>query len=228
MRDLGKVVLHIPAREGSKRVPRKNIRLMAGKPMISYALTAALESAVTKNIYLNTDAQEIIDYITAEFPQVKVYKRDKSLASDTASSDEFNMDVINSLTPDTLIMINPVCPLIEASDISAAVTAYRKSNADTLITCSETKMQAFCEGNSVNINVNEALAPSQLNPAVQILNWAITIWDAAAFSKRFRENGYAVLGQARYLFPIDHLKSFKVSELGDFKVCEALIETRKS
>ena len=75
MKNLGKVVLHIPAREGSKRVPRKNIRLMAGSPMISYVIKAALMSGVTDNIYVNTDSEEIIDYVNREYSQLNIYKR---------------------------------------------------------------------------------------------------------------------------------------------------------
>lgn len=227
MRDLGNIILHIPAREGSKRVPRKNIRDMAGSPMISYAIKAAEESCVTKNIYINTDAQEIIEYIEQAFQKVNIHKRKKSLANDKASSDLFNMDIIEALDADTLIMINPVCPLIEAEDIRNAVKAYKNANCDTLITCSTTHMQTFCNDQPVNIDPNEELAPSQNNPIIQVLNWAITIWDAKLFKQRYETLGYASMGINRILYPIDHLKSFKVSEEKDFKVCESLILSQK-
>jgi CMP-N-acetylneuraminic acid synthetase len=227
MRNLGKVILHIPAREGSKRVPRKNIRLMAGSPMISYVIKAALESEIADHVYVNTDAVEIIEYVNEKHDQVNIYKREEQLASDTASSDQFNIDIINSLQPDTLVMINPVCPLIESSDIADAMAAYRSSDCDTLITCSTTQMQTFCNGNPINIKVDEQLAPSQDNDLVQVLNWAITIWDVKKFKERFDKLGYAVLGENRLLHSIDHLKSFKVSEEKDFQVCEALITNKR-
>jgi CMP-N-acetylneuraminic acid synthetase len=145
------------------------------------------------------------------------------LASDTASSDQFNMDIINTLQPNTLIMVNPVCPLIDSSDIKNAVLEYQSSNCDTLITCSTTQMQTFCDDNPVNIRVDGQLQPSQDNKVVQILNWAITIWDAKKFKKRFDKLGYAVMGENRLLYSIDHLKSFKVSEEKDFQVCQRLI-----
>jgi len=228
MKDLGKIVLHIPAREGSKRVPRKNIREMAGKPMISYVIDASLESTVTDNVYVNTDAKEIIEYVSKSFPDVKIHEREKKLADDKASSDQFNMDIIDTLEPDTLVMVNPVCPLIDAKDITEAVAAYKLSDCDTLITCTTTQMQTFCNDMPVNIRLDEELAASQTNPVVQILNWAITIWDAKLFKKRFAKLGYASMGDNRVLYPIDHLKSFKVSEEKDFKVCEALIENKKA
>ena len=53
MRDLGRVVGHIPARGGSKRVPAKNLRYLCGKPMIAYAIACALRSEVLDDVYLS-------------------------------------------------------------------------------------------------------------------------------------------------------------------------------
>ena len=50
MKKIGKVVLHIPAREGSKRVPKKNLRKMNESPMISYVIKESLESKITKEV----------------------------------------------------------------------------------------------------------------------------------------------------------------------------------
>lgn len=225
MRDLGKIVLHIPAREGSKRVPRKNMREMNGKPMISYVIEAALEANVTQNIYVNTDADEIIEYVKVHYPKMGIYKRDTVLANDKASSDEFNYDIIKNLGADTLILVNPVCPLIDAQDIQKALQYYNESSCDTLITSTSTQMQTFCEDEPVNIRLDEALAPSQNNKHVTILNWAITIWDAKKFTQRMESLGYASLGDVREFFDIDLIKATKVSEEKDFVFAEQLLKT---
>lgn len=224
MRDLGKIVLHIPAREGSKRVPRKNMRHMNGKPMISYTIEAAINSKINADMYVNTDAEEIIEFAASKYPQFKTYKRDKNLANDTASSDQFNLDIIEKFQPDTLVMINPVCPLITKDDINKAIKAYRESDCDTLITSESTQMQTFCDGEPVNINVNEQLAPSQENGRITILNWAITIWDAKSFKERMQTKGFAVLGQNRLFLDIDPIKATKVSEEKDFLFAEQLLK----
>ncbi len=226
MRELGKIVLHIPAREGSKRVPRKNMRSMNGKPMITYVIDAVLDADITEHIYVNTDAEEIIDYVSMRYPAVKTYKRDPQLANDKASSDQFNLDIINALQPDTLIMINPVCPLIESSDIINAVKAYRNSDCDTLITSESTQMQTFCDGEPVNIRLDEQLAPSQENGKITILNWAITIWEVSSFKKRMEEKGFAVLGDKREFFDIEPIKAIKVSVEKDFLFAEQLLRSK--
>ena len=226
MRDLGKIVLHIPAREGSKRVLRKNMRLMNGKPMITHVIEATMRSGVTENIYVNTDAQEIIEYINEIYPSVKIYKRDPQLANDNASSDQFNFDIINALQPDTLIMINPVCPLIDESDIKKAVETYKKSDCDTLITSESTQMQTFCDGEPINIKLDEQLAPSQKNKKITILNWAITIWEVSSFKQRMKEQGFAVLGEKREFLDIEPIKATKVSEEKDFLFAQQLLKLR--
>ena len=226
MRELGKIVLHIPAREGSKRVPRKNMRDMAGKPMISYVIEASIKANITENIYVNTDAKEIIEYVKALYPTVKIYERDPVLANDTASSDQFNFDIINALEPDTLIMVNPVCPLLESEDIIKAFYFYKQNSCDTLISAVSTQMQTFCDSNPVNIRMDQPLAASQENKKVSILNWAVTIWDANAFKQRMIKQEFAVLGDYRLFFDIDPVKAIKVSEENDFLFAEELLKVR--
>jgi CMP-N-acetylneuraminic acid synthetase len=226
MKELGRIVLHIPAREGSKRVPRKNLRLMNGKPMISYVIEAALQSGVTENCYVNTDAEELIAYVKGTYPQMKIYRRAKELCNDQVQSDDFNADIIRELQPDTLIMINPVCPLIDAQDIQRAVNAYGNGDADTLITSCSTHMQTFCDGKPVNIDTTQPLAPSQNNPTITTLNWAITIWEATSFLHRIEEKGFGVWGDKLQFYDIEPFKAVKVSVEGDFLFAEKLIKIR--
>ena len=143
------------------------------------------------------------------------------------TSDEFNMDIINSLRPDTLVMINPVCPLIDSSDITNSIDAYRQSEADTLITSNTTQMQIFYKNNPINIDINSALSPSQNNEPVYICNWAITIWDAHKFKERYIKKGYAVFGENRILYPIETFKSIKISTENDFNLVENILEAQK-
>jgi CMP-N-acetylneuraminic acid synthetase len=226
MKELGKIVLHIPAREGSKRVPRKNLRLMNGKPMISYVIESALQSGVTGNCYVNTDAEELIAYVKSAYPQMKIYPRAKELCNDRAQSDDFNADIIGTLQPDTLIMINPVCPLIDAQDIRRAVEVYSNGDADTLISSCSTHMQTFCDGKPVNMDITKPLAPSQDNPMITTLNWAITIWEAEPFLHRMREHGFGVWGNQLLFFDIEPFKAVKVSVEDDFVFAEKLIKIR--
>ncbi len=221
MREIGKVVCHIPARAGSKRVKSKNLRMLCDKPMIAYAIETAKICECFDAIYVNTDS-EVIMSLAHEWG-VKVYQREGWLASDTAKGDDFTADFMQKIQTDTLVMISPVCPLVTADDVKNALAAYRSSDCDTLITCEQTQMQVFSGGKGVNIDENAPLAPSQENPFVQILNWAVTIWDTGKFLTAYKSGGRGYLGENRLLFPIDSLHAVKVTHEADFRLAEKLL-----
>ena len=75
-----KIVAEIPARAGSERVKNKNLRLLNGKPLISYAIEAAKSSTLLTDIYVNSDSDEIGKY--GKSLGIKFYKRPDHLASD--------------------------------------------------------------------------------------------------------------------------------------------------
>ena len=67
------------------------------------------------------------------------------------------------------------------------------------------------------------LQPTQENLEVHTLNWVITVWDAAKFVERFEKNGYASLGDERYLLALDPYKTVKVSDEEDFELVQRLM-----
>lgn len=222
VRNLGRVVAQIPARAGSKRCPAKNLRMLGGKPMVAYAVECAKASGVFDEIYLNTDSPELA--ALAESLGVNVFHRAAHLASDSATGDDFNADFMQKTGAETVVMVSPVCPLVDADDVREALTTYRDHpSADTLITCTETRLQTFCQGRPVNIDDRLPLAPSQQNPAVQILNWAVTIWNSDVFLASYARNRSGYLGTERLLMPIDPLHAIKVSYEADFRLVERIL-----
>lgn len=225
MRDLGKIVAHIPARAGSKRVKAKNLRIINNKPLLSYSVECALKTGLFEEVVVNSDSDEML--LLGKSLGAIGYKRNAELASDDASGDAFTYDFIKVTKPDTLVMISPVCPLIHENDVINAIKAFKSSDCDTLITCDSTQMQTFCHDKAVNIDLNSQLAPTQENPTVNILNWAVTIWDAKAFVKNFDLYGSAYIGKNRLLFPIDPIHSVKISKESDFVLAEALLKSQE-
>jgi CMP-N-acetylneuraminic acid synthetase len=223
---IGKLVAHIPARGGSKRVQSKNLRYLGGKPLIAYAVECALQTPELTDVYVNTDSAEIA--LLGTELGIKVYRRPSHLGTDKTSGEEFTVDFIEHFRPDTLLMISPVCPLIEPSDISAALRAYEQADADTLISCATTNLQTFCRGRAVNVDLDGPLAPSQENPPVLTCNWAVTIWNADVFRELFAENGSGYFGRHRLLWPIDPMKAVKISTEHDFRLAERLVSLRST
>ena len=72
----------IPARGGSKRILKKNIKIFFGNPIIYYPLKVIIKSKLFQNIFVTSDDDKIIDYINKRFPQITTIKREKKFSTD--------------------------------------------------------------------------------------------------------------------------------------------------
>ena len=179
-----KIIGEIPARLGSKRVKQKNLKLINGKPLITYAVNAAKQAKSLSEIYVNSESDIIGDI--AKTNGVRFYKRRPELAEDHIVSDQFNYDFLKNIEADILVMINPISPLITGKDIDKVVNYFNKNEFDTVISVKEEKLQAFCKGKPVNFNP-EGLLPMTQN--ITPINSAV---------------GQSVSGEPKHL--LNHLK----------------------
>ena len=128
----------IPARGGSKRIPRKNIKPFCGKPIIAYSIQAALASGVINKVVVSTDDPEIADvalHYGAEVP----FLREKGLADDMTGTTPVVRDAIAKLQAmgwelDNVACIYATAPLLEAVDIRRAFEMLTTSDIDYVFT----------------------------------------------------------------------------------------------
>lgn len=113
------VLAVIPARGGSKRCPRKNIRPFRGLPLIAWALKAARGSKYIDHIVLSTEDQEII--LQGIELGVVVQVRPQELATDEASNEDVLRDVLLSRPAYWAVLLQPTSPLRTAEDIDACI-----------------------------------------------------------------------------------------------------------
>lgn len=117
-----RVLALVPARGGSKRLPRKNVLPLAGRPMIGWTIAAALASTTVDRVVLSSDDAEIIAVARAcgcEAPFVRA----PELATDTADSMDVIFDALDRVADgfDELVLLQPTSPLRSAADIDACV-----------------------------------------------------------------------------------------------------------
>lgn len=128
----------IPARGGSKRILRKNIKLFNGKPMISYAIDTALKSGIFDKVLVSTDDNEIRD-ISISLGASVPFLRSSENSDDNATTFNVLKEVINMLEIDnnrdidSLCCIYPCSPLIRHTDLILAYKFFLKSKSDSLI-----------------------------------------------------------------------------------------------
>lgn len=221
-----KYVAEIPARLGSKRVKMKNLRLIAGKPMIAYAIEACTQSKKLSDVFVNTESDQIGQ--VAKYFGAKHFKRSEELAQDHIVSDQFNYDFLLNTDCDAVVMVNPVSPLVLPADIDSAIEKFENDHLDTLISIKNEKLQSFYQDSPINFDINKLLPMTQDLDPIQLCVWTVCIWRKETFIKAFEEKGHAVFHGKVGLHPIDPLRAIKISEEHDFQLADILIRSRSA
>lgn len=126
-----KIVAVIPARAGSKGVPNKNVRLINGKPMISYAIDNALKSRYITDVVVSTDSDVV--KIVARQMGASVVNRSAELCGDAVTLDAVIFDAIKSRDCDAVVTMQPTSPTLTATTLDKAIEHFLAADLDTLI-----------------------------------------------------------------------------------------------
>ncbi len=127
----------IPARGGSKRIPRKNIRPFRGKPMLAWSVAAALEAGVFDAVMVSTDDTEIAEVARACGAEVP-FMRSPETADDHATTSDVLVEVLARYrsagqTFDLACCLYPTAPFVRAEELSAGKTRLLEENFDVLM-----------------------------------------------------------------------------------------------
>jgi CMP-N-acetylneuraminic acid synthetase len=126
----------VPARGGSKRLPRKNILDLEGKPLIAYSIESAFNSQYIDKVVVTSDDDEILSI--AEIYGSDTVKRPSALASDAATTFDVVKHVIEKVGAyDYIILLQPTSPLRESIHIDEAIELLDLKNADAIISVCE-------------------------------------------------------------------------------------------
>lgn len=132
-----KYTAFIPVREGSKSIPFKNIRPIAGKPLVCWSIEAACECAAIGEVYISTDGESIrrcVEEHMGEFSyseKVRFADRDPVTASDTASTESAMLDFAGKVDFQNIILIQATSPLLAGKDLDAGIRIYEQRDCFT-------------------------------------------------------------------------------------------------
>ncbi len=132
----------IPARGGSKRLPGKNIKLLAGKPLISWTSRAAIDSGIFDMVIISTDSQSIADVVMSDAGVTFPGLRPAELATDTATTNDVVSHVVrwveNQFARVAMVTIlQPTSPLRTAQHIKEAMKLYQDKQATAIVSVCE-------------------------------------------------------------------------------------------
>lgn len=213
----------IPARGGSKGVPRKNVRPLGGKPLIAWTIEAALASGVIDRVVVSTDDEEIAGVGAAWGAEIP-FMRPSRLAGDEAPGIEVVRHALEQLSGfDTLVLLQPTSPLRTAADVTAAVRLHEASQRRNCIAMTEADDSPYWSyylGDGVLRPVisHEVPLRRQDLPHVVTVNGAIYVANAVRLAA---QGSFLQPDMVPYLMPRE--RSVDIDTEFDFQLCEFLI-----
>lgn len=182
-----KSICFIGARGGSKGVPKKNIRLLNGKPLISYTIESALDSGIFSSVIVSTEDEEIARIAKKHGAEIP-FMRPKRLATDTAGMYEVILHGINKLRSigyrfDILVNRDCTVPFIRKNDIIGSIKLLEKSKCDAVygvyrqhhnpyFNMMETNSRGFLQYSK---SIGQKIKSRQSAPVVYQLNGLFTV-----------------------------------------------------
>ena len=141
-----RILAIIPARGGSKGIPRKNIKLLAGKPLIAYTIEAALKSRYLDRVIVSTEDKEIAA-ISKKYG-AEIAKRPQKLAVDKAEKRDIVFHVLKYLKREEcelniIVILQPTSPLRTVDDIDKAIELFLRNKCESVVSVCESGQSPY-------------------------------------------------------------------------------------
>ena len=228
MIDNKKILAIIPARKGSKRLPRKNKLKILGKPLICWTIEASVQSKYIDTILVSTDDDEIID-IAKEYNIKVPFKRPSEISSDEATMNDVIIHAINFFKTngesyDIIILLQPTSPLRTTNDIDKALELISEKNESVISVCENSHSPLWSnvlpKDNSMEFFIKDEFkgVRSQDLPKFYCLNGAIFISTVNYFLKH---NDF--IGPKSIAYIMDKKRSIDIDSKLDFEFCNFLL-----
>jgi CMP-N-acetylneuraminic acid synthetase len=213
----------IPMRHHSQRVPGKNYRLMAGKPLYQHILETLLAVPEIDQIAVDTDSESVMDGLRREFPQVRIIERPETLRADTISMNEILMYDTAQIEADFYLQTHSTNPLLKPETVSRAIQAFSASfpSFDSLFSVTRLQTRLWTR-DSRPLNHDPAiLIQTQDLPPTFEENSCLYL-----FTRENLQRNHNRLGQHPMMFEIDPDEAWDIDEELDFAIVDFLMRRR--
>ena len=212
----------IPARLGSQRIPKKNLRLLAGKTLSQWVIDACLKADVFNDIYINSESN-IFEKIALD-SGVKFYHRPDYLSTNSATNDDFALDFFNAIGCDVLVQVNPTSPFTSSEDLKSFVKMFKDGNYQTLHTVKEEQIEGLYENVPLNYDPMKQMPPSQDLTPVKLFTSSIMAWEKKNFMSNMKNLGCAVYGGNGKIgfYSVKGIGTIDIDNEFDFQIAEAI------
>jgi N-acylneuraminate cytidylyltransferase/CMP-N,N'-diacetyllegionaminic acid synthase len=228
-----KILAIIPARGDSKRLKNKNIKLLGGKPLISWSIDSAKKSKYIDDVLVTSDSVKIIEIANQYHSDITI-NRPSSLAQDTAKSIDVVTHAIQCCIDkgkhyDYVILLQPTSPLRDTMHIDKAIKYLFDKKSDAIIStcecehsplwsnklCNNYSMENFLPSNLLNLQSQELETYYRLNGAIYICD----------INKLLKENTFFIKKNI-YAFVMEQIDSVDIDTKLDFLLAETILKEK--
>lgn len=222
---LSNIVSIIPARGGSKGIPDKNIKPLAGIPLIAHTINTAKQSKYIQRTVVSTDSEKIADI--ARYYGAEIIMRPDDLARDETPTEPVIGHVLDVLSkkenyyPEHIILLQPTSPLRTTEDIDNAIKKYNSDSCDSLLSVCSSHVFIWKnkDGLGVPINYDFQKRPRRQDMHQYRENGAIYVFKRDLFLAKSNR-----LGGKISLYEMDEGRSVEIDTAFDFILAEHLLD----
>lgn len=221
---MAKIVALVPMRHHSQRVPGKNYRPLAGKPLFYHILETLLACPEISQVAVDTDSQPVLDGLQRDFPEVMAITRPDWLRADDISMNAILEYDTSQVQADFYLQTHSTNPLLRPQTVSTAVQKFLKVYPayDSLFSVTRIHKRLWDElGRPINHNPAVLLQTQDLPPIYEE-NSCIYIFTRTALVERLNR-----LGHRPMMFEISSSEAWDIDDELDFKITEFLMHSTK-
>ncbi|MBA4419954.1 MAG: acylneuraminate cytidylyltransferase [Anaerolinea sp.] len=218
-----KIVALVPMRHHSQRVPGKNYRLIAGKPLYAHIIETLLLVPEVSAILVDTDSDVILDGLAKDYPDVICHRRPEALRADDISMNEILIHDTVQVEADLYLQTHSTNPLLKAETISRGILALLEHYPayDSLFGVTRRQVRYYDElGRPINHNPAILMQTQDLPPVFEE-NSCLYL-----FTRQILEARRNRLGERPMMFEIDPQEAWDVDNEVDFSIAEMMIKAR--
>lgn len=215
-----KLIAMIPARMGSKRLAKKNLRELNGIPLIDRAIKKCLSARIFDEIWVNSEDIAFKRY--AELNDVEFHHRAKQLGDDEATSEDYIAEFLEKNYCSHLVQVHSIAPLLTVQELMSFVEYFKESKHDVLLSCTNEQIECSYENSPINFQFSSKTNSQELKP-VQRVTWSVTGWRRETFLEAVKYGKCATYyGNVGY-FPLNRPSGHIIKTEEDLQIAEALL-----
>ena len=220
-----KIVALVPMRHHSQRVPRKNYREMAGKPLYHHILNSLDDCPEIDKIVVDTDSEIIIEGLRVDFPQVMIIERPTALCADDVPMNDVLLYDTDQIPADLYLQTHSTNPLLRSETISRAIKSFHKQSGkyDSLFSVTRLQTRLWDENTKpVNHDPNILLQTQDLPPIFEE-NSCIYLFTAEKLRERRNR-----IGENPMMYEIKPDEALDIDEESDFMIADIILNNRQN